>query len=89
MVRLTTHLPFEIKPGTERIEECLWTLASKVYMQGKSLHGLTRANFLKKERVLHVFQEELTDVSSLKVRLEKCKEENKHLKRQVEELDSR
>ena len=26
MVRLTTHLPFEIKPGTERIEECLWTM---------------------------------------------------------------
>ena len=84
----SAHLPFAIKPETQRIEECIRTLVSKAYAQGKGLRGLTRANFLKKERVLQVHQQELTNVSNLKALLEKY-EENKQLKTQVEELDSR
>ena len=85
----SANLPFQIKPGTERIEENIRTLASKVYAQGRGLSGLTRINFLKKERVLNVHQQELLDVSSLKAGLERCQEENKQRKMQVQELDNR
>lgn len=86
---ITSHLPFEMKPGAERINERLRTLASEAYTKGKGLRGLSRVNFLMRERVLQVFQQELTDVSSLRARLEECEVENKDLKMQVEELDSR
>ena len=44
------HVPFSIKHGDGRVEECLRTLVSKVYNRGKGLHRVQRAKFLLKER---------------------------------------
>lgn len=86
----TTHLPFSIKPGTERVEECLRTVATKVYGQGKGLRGTTRTNFYKKEKSIQVHHHELEHGNSvIKNRLAKCEEEKEDLKGEIQELERR
>ena len=61
----TVHLPFSIKPEAEREEGFLRAVATKVYGQGKGLHGTTRANFLEKERSIKVYHHELEHGNSV------------------------
>jgi hypothetical protein len=82
-------LPIKIKPGVDRIEESLRVMASQAFTKSRGLRGLTRKNFLEKTRSYHVFMDELLDVSSLEKDFKKLEEENKNLREQLQDLDSR
>ncbi|KAJ7375861.1 hypothetical protein OS493_038391 [Desmophyllum pertusum] len=86
----SVHSPFSIKPGTQRVEECLRTVVTKVYGQGKGLRGTSRVIFLNKEKSVQVYHHELEHGNSvIKNRLEKCEEEKKDLKGEIQELEIR
>ena len=84
----SVHLPFSIKPGTERVKKCLRAVAKKVYGQGKGLRGTTRVNFLNKEKSVQVYHHELEHGNSvMKNRLEKCEEEKRDLEGEIQDLE--
>ena len=68
--RLVAHdLPFEIKADAPRLEERFRVLSSRVDNQCKGIAGYTREKLLQKVKVIHVYGDELVNVSNLSKRV--------------------
>lgn len=80
----SSHVPFSIKHGDGRVEECLRTLVSKVYNLGKGLRGDQRAKFLLKERSVQLYHHEPESNNYL---YEKFEKEKNELQSEIHELE--
>jgi hypothetical protein len=88
--RLVAHdLPFEIKADAPRLEERFRVLSSRVDNQCKGIAGYTREKLLQKVKIIHVYGDELVNVSNLSKRVVEAEQENLNLKEKLKEVDER
>lgn len=88
--RLAAHdLPFEINADCPRLEERFRVLSSRDENQCKGTAGYTREKLLQKVKIVHVYGEELVNVSNLSKRVVEAEQENLNLKEEIKKMDER